>query len=66
MGLLRQKSAIYRKSNQLFLTYLSLVVRKPVFRVSDDVGHKPGCTVTEHGSGLEISDLRSRGIVLSV
>ena len=29
--------------------YLSLVVRKPVFGVSDQVPHKPGCTVTEGG-----------------
>ena len=28
---------------------LSLVVRKPVFGVSDQVQHKPGCTVTEDG-----------------
>ena len=28
---------------------LSLVVRKPVFVVSDQVRHKPGCTVTEDG-----------------
>ena len=28
---------------------MSLVVRKPVFRVSDQVGHKPGCTNTEDG-----------------
>ena len=26
---------------------MSLVVRKPVFGVSDQVTHKPGCTVTE-------------------
>ena len=29
--------------------YMSLVVRRPVFRVSDQVRHKPGCTVTEDG-----------------
>ena len=29
--------------------YLSLVVRKPVFGVSDQVPHKPGCTSTEDG-----------------
>ena len=29
--------------------YLSLVVRKPVFGVSDQVRHKPGCTATEDG-----------------
>ena len=33
---------------------------------SDQVRHKPGCTVTEDGQRLEISDLESRGIVLSV
>ena len=27
--------------------YMSLVVRKPVFGVSDQVKHKPGCAVTE-------------------
>ena len=40
---------------------MSLVVRKPVFVVSDLVRHKPGCAVTD-----EISDLGSRGIVLSL
>ena len=45
---------------------LSLVVRKPVFGVFDQVRHKPGCTVIEDGQRLEISDLGSRGIVLSV
>ena len=34
--------------------------------VSDQVRHKPGCTVTEDGKRLEILDLESRGIVLSV
>ena len=29
--------------------YSSLVVRKPVFGVSDQVRHKPGCTATEYG-----------------
>ena len=33
--------------------------------VSDLVPHKPGCTVTEDGQRLEISDLESRGIILS-
>ena len=33
---------------------------------SDQVRHKPGYTVTEAGWKLEISDLRRRGIVLSV
>ena len=34
--------------------------------VSDLVQHKPGCTATEDGQRLEISDLESRGIVLSM
>ena len=29
------------------INQLSLVLRKPVFGVSDQVRHKPGCTVTE-------------------
>ena len=29
--------------------YMSLVVRKPVFGVSDQVPHKPGCTAREDG-----------------
>ena len=32
----------------------------------DQVPHKPGCTATEDGWRLEISDLESRGIVLSM
>ena len=48
------------------LIHMSLVVRKPVFGVSDQVRHKPGCTATEDGYRLEISDLGSRGIVLSM
>ena len=43
-----------------------LVLRKPVFGVSDQVPHKPGCTATEDGWRLEISYLRRREIVLSV
>ena len=33
-------------------------------RVSDQVGHKPGCTTREDGYRLKISNLGSRGIVL--
>ena len=32
----------------------------------DQVRHKPGCSVTDNGKRLEILDLESRGIVLSV
>ena len=39
-------------------------MRKPVFGVSDLVRHKPGCTASEDGQRLEISDLESEGIVL--
>ena len=41
---------------------LSLVARKPVFGVSDQVRHKLGCATTEDGYRPELSD----GIVLSV
>ena len=34
--------------------------------VSDQVRHKPGCTATEDGKKLEISDLDSSGIVLYI
>ena len=34
--------------------------------VSDLVRHKPGCTATEDGERLEILDLESRGILLSM
>ena len=38
-----------------------------VFQVSDKVQHKHGCTAQKMAiKGLKISDLRSRGIVLSV
>ena len=43
---------------------MSLVVRKPVLGVSDQVRHTPGCRATEDGKKLEISDLGRRGIVL--
>ena len=47
------------------LYYMSRVVRKPVFGVSDLVRRKPACTVSEGGKKLEISDLGRREIVLS-
>ena len=37
--------------------HMSLVLRKPVFGVSDQVRYKAGCTATEDGQRLEISDL---------
>ena len=41
-------------------------MRKPVFGVSEQVRHKLGCTVTEDGYKLEILDLESRAIVVSI
>ena len=38
---------------------------KTGLRVSDQVLHKLGCTIKEDGLMLKISDLGSRGIVLS-
>ena len=36
-------------------------MRKPVFGVSNQVRHKPGCVATEDGQRLENLDLGSRG-----
>ena len=36
---------------------MSLVVRKPVFGVSDQVRHKPGCTTTEDGLKFRIKEV---------
>ena len=44
----------------------SYVARKPVFGVSDHVRHKAGYTTTKDRQRLEISDLGSRGFVLSM
>ena len=41
-------------------------MRKPVFGISDHVRHKPGCETTEDDYRVEISDLGSGGIVLSM
>ena len=38
-----------RGDQRLLKYHMSLVVRKPVFGVSDQVRHKTGCTVTEVG-----------------
>ena len=47
------------------ISKIGLVVRKPVFGVSDQVRHKPVCRTREDGYRLEITDLGRRGIVLS-
>ena len=43
-----------------------LCLRKPVIAVSDQVGHKPACAVTEEGLELEIQDLTRGEIVLTI
>ena len=45
---------------------MSPVTRKPVLVVSDQLRHKPACTVTEQNSQLEFLDFGKRGIVLSL
>ena len=40
-------------------------MRKPVFRVCDHVLHKLGSTATEDGQKPIITDLGSKGIILS-
>ena len=42
-------SADYVYKHLILIIYKSLVVRKPVFGVSDLVQYKPGCVVTEDG-----------------
>ena len=43
---------------------MSLVERKPVFRVYDQVRLKPACSATEASQTLEISDIETRDIIL--
>ena len=59
-------SLIIMSASSKYQDVMRLVVRNPVFGVSDQVQHKQGCTATEGGERLEILDLGSRGIVLSV
>ena len=42
------------------------IMRKSVFGVSDKIQYKAGCTATENGVRLEISDLGGRGMLLSM
>ena len=42
-----------------------LIMRKPVFGVSDQVRLKPACSATETVQRLAISAIASRGIILS-
>ena len=38
---------VMREKKKTVLGYMSRDVRKPVFGVSDQVRHKPGCTITD-------------------
>ena len=44
---------------------MTLVLRKPVFVVFDQVRHKQACSASETSLSLEILDIASRGILLS-
>ena len=39
----------FYKQEEVNIFHMSLILRKPVFGVSDQVQHKPGCTATEDG-----------------
>ena len=54
-------SSVITKDN----TNMSLVTRKPVFGVCDQGRLKPACAATEARQTLEISDIETRGIILS-
>ena len=43
------KMADLAGSTEFHQIYMSLVVRKPVFGIFDQVRHKPGCTAIEDG-----------------
>ena len=45
---------------------MSCLISKALFRVSNQVQHKPGCSISKDGKRHDILDLGSRGIVLSV
>ena len=44
---------------------MSHIMKKPVFRVCDQVILKPACSTSETSKGLEISDLARKGNILS-
>ena len=45
---------------------MNMVARKTVLGVSDEVRHIYDCTVTEPSLTIEISDLETRVIILSI
>ena len=44
---------------------MSLITRKPVFGIFDQIGLKPACLATETSYSLEILDIASESILLS-
>ena len=50
--------------SRILWLHVSLVTRKPVFGVCDQVRLKPACSSTETSKRLEISAIASRGIIL--
>ena len=52
-------------SSQVHYLQMSLVTRKPVFRVCDQVRHKLACTATEAKQRLGMLDKEIGGIILS-
>ena len=51
-----QTKDVNNDSDDYFKHQLGLVTREPVFGVSDQVRHKPDCTVEEEDYKLEILD----------
>ena len=47
------------------MSYMSLITRRPVFGICDQVSHKPACAAKEARQRLEISDIETRGIIQS-
>ena len=60
---MQQKREIFSKRSEKIIESRQ---EKTNVLVSDQVRHKPGCTATEDGQRLEILDLGSRVIALSV
>ena len=52
-------------ANKLEHDKMSLVTRKPVIGISNHVLLKPACAATEANKRLEISDLETRGVIIS-
>ena len=58
--------SIVTKSRIMIFVFRYEPSREKTNEVPEQVRHKSGCTVTEAGYMVEMSDLRRRGIVLSV